>query len=47
VKELPEAGGYARFQTTLRLRRAPQRLVFSVRDEVNGVSIWQEVEVQP
>jgi VWFA-related protein len=47
VKEPPKAGGYARFQTTLRLRRIPQRLVFTVRDEVNGVAIWQEVEVQP
>jgi VWFA-related protein len=47
VKEPPKAGGYARFQTTLRLRRAPQRLVFTVRDEVNGVTIWQEVVVKP
>jgi VWFA-related protein len=47
VKEPPRAGGYARFQTTLRLRRAPQRLVFTVRDEVNGNTIWGEVEVQP
>ncbi|HEX3127963.1 MAG TPA: VWA domain-containing protein [Thermoanaerobaculia bacterium] len=45
VKEPPKAGGYARFQTTLRLRRALQRLVFTVRDEVNGITIWQEVEV--
>jgi VWFA-related protein len=45
VKEPPKAGGYARFQTTLRLRRAPQRLVFTVRDEVNGTTIWQEIEV--
>ena len=47
VKEVPRAGGYARFQTTLRLRQAPQRLVFTVRDEVNGSTIWQEVEFQP
>jgi VWFA-related protein len=47
VKEPPKAGGYARFQTTLRLSRAPQRLVFTVRDEVGGVTIWQEVAVQP
>ena len=45
VKEPLKSGGYARFQTTLRLRRAPQRLVFTVRDEVNGVTIWQEVDV--
>jgi VWFA-related protein len=47
VKEPPKAGGYARFQTTLRLSRVPQRLVFTVRDEVNGVTIWQEVVVKP
>ena len=47
VKDLPKAGGYARFQTTLHLRQAPQRLVFTVRDEVSGETIWQEVEVQP
>ncbi|HYN20677.1 MAG TPA: VWA domain-containing protein [Thermoanaerobaculia bacterium] len=47
MKEVPKAGGYARFQTALRLRKAPQRLVFTVRDEVNGVTIWQEVEYQP
>ncbi len=44
VKALPEAGGYARFETRLRLRQAPQRLVFTVRDEVNGGTLWQEVE---
>jgi VWFA-related protein len=47
VKEPPKAGGYARFQTTLRLRRGPQRLVFTVRDEVDGTTLWQEIAVQP
>lgn len=47
IKKLPEAGGLARFQTTLRLRRAPQRLVFTVRDEVNGGTMWQEIEFTP
>ena len=47
VKELPQAGGLARFETTLRLRNAPQRLVFTVRDEVNGDTMWQEVEIAP
>ncbi|HEX5715233.1 MAG TPA: VWA domain-containing protein [Thermoanaerobaculia bacterium] len=47
IKEVPQAGGLARFQTTLRLSRAPQRLVFTVRDEVNGDTLWQEVEVDP
>ena len=30
VKEVPKGGGYARFQTTVRLRDADQRLVFTV-----------------
>ncbi|MFL6289870.1 MAG: VWA domain-containing protein, partial [Thermoanaerobaculia bacterium] len=47
IKKVPQAGGLARFQTTLRLRRAPQRLVFTVRDEVNGGTMWQEVEFAP
>jgi VWFA-related protein len=47
IKEMPQAGSLARFQTTLRLRRAPQRLVFTVRDEVNGDTLWQEVELDP
>ncbi len=47
VKEPPRAGGYARFETTLRLRKAQQRLVFTVRDEVNGSTLWQEVELTP
>ncbi|MES1244162.1 MAG: VWA domain-containing protein, partial [Acidobacteriota bacterium] len=47
VKEPFRAGGFARFQTTLRLNRASQRLVFTVRDEVNGNTIWQEVDLKP
>ena len=47
VKEPFRAGGFARFETTLRLNRASQRLVFTVRDEVNGNTIWQEVDLQP
>lgn len=47
VKEVPKAGGLARFETTLRLRRVPQRLVFTVRDEVNGDTMWQEVAFAP
>jgi VWFA-related protein len=47
VKEPFRAGGFARFETTLRLRRADQRLVFTVRDEVNGNTIWQEVDLRP
>jgi hypothetical protein len=47
VKEVPKAGGLACFETTLRLRRAPQRLVFTVRDEINGERMWQEVAFVP
>jgi len=47
IKKVPQAGSLARFQTTLRLRNAPQRLVFTVRDEVNGGTMWQEVEFAP
>jgi VWFA-related protein len=47
VKEPPRVGGYARFQTTLRLRRADQKLVFTVHDAVNGHPLWQEVEFHP
>ena len=47
VKQLPKTGGLARFETTLRLRKAPQRLVFTVRDEVSGQTLWQEVEYKP
>lgn len=47
IKKVPEAGSLARFKTTLRLRKAPQRLVFTVRDEVNGGTMWQEIEFKP
>ena len=47
IKDIPAAGTLARFKTTLRLRRIPQRLVFTVRDEVNGGTMWQEVAFAP
>jgi VWFA-related protein len=47
VKEPFRAGGFARFETTLRLNRVHQRLVFTVRDEVSGNTLWQEVDLQP
>jgi EAL domain-containing protein (putative c-di-GMP-specific phosphodiesterase class I) len=47
VKEPFRAGGFARFETMLRLNRASQRLVFTVRDEVNGNTIWQQVDLLP
>jgi len=47
IKEVPQSGSLARFKTTLRLRNAPQRLVFTVRDEVNGGTMWEEVKFAP
>ncbi len=44
IKEVPAAGGLARFRTSLRVRRADQRLVFTVTDAQSGGSIWQEVD---
>jgi VWFA-related protein len=47
VKDVPRGGGYARFQTTVRLRDAGQRLVFTVHDPVNGTVLWGEATVHP
>ena len=47
LQEVPRGGGYARFQTVIELRRAPQRLVFTVRDEVNGTVLWGEAHYTP
>jgi hypothetical protein len=44
----PGPGVYARYDTTLKLRRAPQRLVFSVEDAADGGGgAWAELEVRP
>ena len=42
VAQPPPAGGYARFRTVLKLRRRPQRLVFTVRDAASGQMLWGE-----
>jgi VWFA-related protein len=47
IQELPKGGGYARFQTRLRLRNTPQRLVFTVHDPVHGAALWGEAEFRP
>jgi hypothetical protein len=47
VKTLPQAGTYARFQTTLQLRNAKQRLIFSVHDPVSGRALWGEADLEP
>lgn len=38
---------HARFQIVLKLRRAPQRLVFTVGDAVNGTVLWGEAQYTP
>jgi hypothetical protein len=38
----PKAGTFARFQTSVRLRDAGQRLVFTVPDPMSGHSLWGE-----
>jgi hypothetical protein len=45
VAEVPPAGGYARFRTSLKLRRLPQRLVFTVRDAASGEILWGEARL--
>jgi hypothetical protein len=47
IQQVPPAGTYARFQTTVKLRRAGQRLVFTVHDAVTGSVMWGEAEVAP
>lgn len=47
VKQAPQAGGYARFQTTVKLRDIEQRVVFTVHDPVSGGVIWGEASVHP
>ncbi len=38
---------YARYATTLKLRRVPQRLVFAVNDGLSESRSWAELEVKP
>ena len=42
----PPTSGYARFQTTLRLRRADQTLQLAVYDLTGGTLVWGEAEVK-
>jgi len=44
-KELPKAGGYARFKTVIKLRKAQQHIVFAVDDPVAGAVLWGEARV--
>ncbi|HEV2843876.1 MAG TPA: hypothetical protein VG477_03445, partial [Thermoanaerobaculia bacterium] len=43
----PGPGSFARYETTLKLRKAPQRLVFSVEDTAGGGEAWAELNVKP
>ncbi len=42
----PGPGTYARYETTLKLPRGRQRVVFSVEDATGGGRSWAELEVQ-
>lgn len=42
IKDVPQRGTFARFQTKLKLRDVDQHLVFTVHDAVNGDAIWGE-----
>lgn len=47
---LPAAPGpdvYARYETTLKLRKVPQRLVFAVNDSLSDSRSWAELEIEP
>jgi VWFA-related protein len=43
----PEPGVYTRYETTLKLRKEPQRLVFAVADAAGSGRAWAELEVKP
>ncbi len=47
LPEAPGPGVYARYETTLKLRRQAQRLVFSVEDATGGGEAWAELDVKP
>jgi len=44
-KEPPRAGGFARFKTVIKLRKAEQHVVFAVDDPVGGATLWGEARV--
>ncbi|HKI00504.1 MAG TPA: hypothetical protein VKK31_00855, partial [Thermoanaerobaculia bacterium] len=47
LSQPPGPGVYARYETTLKLRRGQQRLVFSVEDATGGGRAWADLEVKP
>ncbi|HVF60773.1 MAG TPA: VWA domain-containing protein [Thermoanaerobaculia bacterium] len=47
IPEKPEAGKYIPYTTTLRLRRAKQRLIVAVFDRASGVLLTAETQIIP
>ena len=47
LREVPSGRGYARFRTTVKLRRIPQKLIFTVQDVGQGGALWGEVAFTP
>lgn len=47
LPEAPGPGVYARYETTLKLRRQPQRLVFAIEDATGGGEAWAELDLRP
>ncbi|HEX6902332.1 MAG TPA: VWA domain-containing protein [Thermoanaerobaculia bacterium] len=43
----PGPDSYARYETTLKLRKVAQRLVFTVEDTAGGGAAWAELDVEP
>ncbi len=43
----PVPGSFARYETDLRLRRAPHRIVFAVHDTLSSGMLWAEMDVAP
>jgi VWFA-related protein len=43
----PAPGTYTRYETTVKLRKGPQRVVFAVEDAAGGGRAWAELEVKP
>ena len=43
----PRPGDVVGFQTTLRLRRRPQNVIFTVRDNLSGEMLWTNLDYRP
>lgn len=47
LPQAPAPGSFARFATTVTVRRTEQRLVFALRDRVTDTVLWGETEFRP